>query len=72
MDPAARTSGSENVGAFNANVPAALCAIFGDGDMPGRLPIDIPALETDSNSGLSYGEQILYEREYSALDAADE
>ena len=72
VDPTARTSGSENVGAFNANVPAALCAIFGDGDMPGRLPIDIPALEADSDGKLSYGEQILYERGYSALDAADE
>ena len=71
VDPTARTSGSENVGAFNANVPAALCAIFGNGDMPGRLPIVIPALKADSDGRLSYGEQILYGRGFTALDAAD-
>jgi hypothetical protein len=49
IDPTARTSGSENIGAFNANVPAAIRAIFGAADMPGRLPIDIPALEKDTD-----------------------
>ena len=42
VDPMAPTGASGTVGAFNANIPAALCAIFGDGDMPGRLPINIP------------------------------
>lgn len=68
MDPA---EGSENAGAYNANVPAALCAIFGDGDMPGRLPINIPALEQDANGAWAYGSRILYERGCSALDGAN-
>ena len=67
VDPTVRTSGSENVGAFNANVPAALCAIFGDGDMPGRLPIRIPVLEQGEDGAWTYGTQVLYERGYSAL-----
>ena len=67
VDPTARTSGSENVGAFNANVPAALCAIFGDGDMPGRLPIRIPVLEQGEDATWRYGSQTLYERGFSDL-----
>ena len=69
VDPTARTSGSENVGAFNANVPAALCAIFGDGDMPGRLPVRIPMLEQGEDGTWTYGTQVLYERGYSALQS---
>ena len=70
VDPTARTSGSENVGAFNANVPAALCAIFGDGDMPGRLPIDIPELEQGPDGAWGYGPRLLYERGHSAVAGA--
>ena len=65
IDPTARTSGSENIGAFNANVPAALCAIFGDGEMEGSLPITIPALERDADGKWVYSDTILYERGYS-------
>ncbi|MBQ8963255.1 MAG: hypothetical protein IJ089_05605, partial [Clostridia bacterium] len=68
IDPTARTSGSENVGAANANVPAALMAIFGAADMPGRLPINLPALERQPNGSWAYGETILYARGYSAED----
>ncbi len=67
VDPTVRTSGSENVGAFNANVPAALCAILGDGNMPGRLPIRIPLLEQGEDATWRYGSQTLYERGFSAL-----
>ena len=66
IDPTARTSGSENIGAFNANVPAAIRAIFGAADMPGRLPIDIPVLEKDTDGRWVYSDRILYERGYSA------
>lgn len=46
VDPTARTAGTENVGAFNANVPAAICAMFDSPDkMTGTLPIRIPDLE---------------------------
>lgn len=66
LDPLARTSGSTNTGAFNANVPAAIEAIFGAGDMPGRLPINIP--ELNSGGEPAYGDEILYERGSSAAD----
>ncbi|MBE6908698.1 MAG: glycoside hydrolase family 3 protein [Ruminococcaceae bacterium] len=66
IDPTARTSGSENVGAFNANVPAALAAIFGAADMPGRLPIRIPVLEKGPDGSWSYGGGTLYECGFSA------
>ncbi|MBQ6208051.1 MAG: glycoside hydrolase family 3 protein [Oscillospiraceae bacterium] len=66
VDPTARTSGSENVGAFNANVPAALRAIFGAADMPGTLPISIPVLEKGPDGAWAYGDEILYERGFSA------
>lgn len=71
VDPTATTEGSDNAGAYNANVPAALRAIFGDGDMPGRLPIDIPALEQGPDGQWVYGNRILYPRGYSALDDAE-
>ncbi len=58
------------MGAFNANVPAALCAIFGDGDMPGRLPIDIPELEQGPDGAWGYGPRLLYERGHSAVAGA--
>ena len=64
--PQARTSLSENVGAFNANVPAALCAIFGMTDMPGKLPINIPVMEQNTDGQWEYTDRILYERGYSA------
>ena len=67
IDPTARTSGSENVGAFNANVPAALCAIFGAADMPGKLPVNIPVLEKGTDGVWAYGDKILYERGFSAV-----
>lgn len=66
IDPTARTSGSENVGAANANVPAALMAIFGAEDMPGRLPINLPTLEKQPDGSWAYGDSILYERGYAA------
>ena len=66
IDPTARTSGSENVGAFNANVPAAICAIFGAKDMPGKLPIHIPFLTKSAGGAWIYSDKILYERGYSA------
>lgn len=62
VNPTAQTGASGAVGAFNANIPAALCAIFGDGDMPGRLPINIPAMAQDSDGRWVYGDRLLYER----------
>ncbi len=72
IDPTARTSGSENIGAANANVPAALRAIFGAADMPGKLPINLPVLERQPNDSWAYGESILYERGFSVKPADSE
>ena len=69
IDPTARTGGSENVGAANANVPAALKAIFGAEDMPGQLPINIPALEKLPDGSWAYGDSVLYARGTSAKQA---
>ena len=55
-------SGSENMRAINANVPAALCAIFGQGDMPGALPIDVYALAKDADGRWAYTDEVLYAR----------
>ena len=66
VDPTERTKGSENVGAFNANIPAAIRAIFGASDLPGKLPIDIPVLTKNADGKWEYGDEILYPRGYSA------
>ena len=57
-----RGTGSMTVGAFNANVPAALRAIFGEYEMTGRLPINIPIMEQDADGQWIYSDTILYER----------
>ena len=55
-------SGSENMRAINANVPAALRAIFGAADMPGTLPIDLYGLEQDKDGAWAYTDEVLYAR----------
>jgi hypothetical protein len=50
--------------AINANVPAALRAIFGMGDMPGILPINIPELIQGDDGLWRYSEGLAYERGY--------
>ncbi len=60
-------SGSENMRAINANVPAALRAIFGAADMPGELPINIYALAKDSNGVWSYTDELIYSRGFSPV-----
>lgn len=44
---------------YCANLPAALCACFGDGTISGRLPVDIPALDEN----YAFTSEILYPRE---------
>ena len=65
IDPTSTTTGSENVGAFNANVPAAITAIFGDGDMPGTMPVNLPELKKGKDGKLEYSDKILYQRGFS-------
>jgi beta-N-acetylhexosaminidase len=55
-------SGSENMPAINANVPAALRAIFGAAGMPGELPINVPVLQQDKSGAWAYADEILYPR----------
>ena len=55
-------SGSENMPAINANVPAALRAIFGAAGMPGELPINIPSLQQDESGTWAYTDEVLYPR----------
>lgn len=62
VEPIGRSSGSKGAGAFNANVPAALKAIFGATEMTGVLPIDIPVLERSTAGTIQYGDELAYKR----------
>ncbi len=56
------TSANGATGAINANVPAALRAIFGAKDMPGKLPINIYALAKGADGTWAYTNEIAFER----------
>ena len=61
MDPTeGGTAGRQLAG--NANVPAALETIFGFNPPTGRLPVNVPVIESREDGTLSYGSDILYER----------
>jgi len=61
MDPTeGGTAGRQLAG--NANVPAALETIFGFNPPTGRLPVNVPVIESREDGMLSYGSDILYER----------
>lgn len=61
MDPTeGGTAGRQLAG--NANVPAALETIFGFNEPAGRLPVNVPVIESREDGTLSYGSNILYER----------
>lgn len=62
MDPTQRTEGSGNMGAYNANVIAAIQMMFGDGTPTGILPVRIPEIVASEDGSLSYSDNILYER----------
>ena len=61
IDPSKKNE-SGNMRAINANVPAALRAIFGAANMPGALPININALEKDKDGTWAYTDKVLYAR----------
>ena len=50
---------------FSPNLPAAICAVFGEFTPKGKLPVDLPAL-TDK---YHYSGEILYPRGFSAADS---
>ena len=54
--------------AWAPNLPAALCACFGEGGANGNLPVDIPALDED----YAYTEDILYARGVRTAEADGE
>ena len=55
-------SGSENMKAINANAPAALRAIFGAADMPGKLPINVHAMKKGEDGTWAYTNDVLCAR----------
>ena len=52
----------ENGETYLANLPAAICAVFGESEPGGSLPVDIPAL----NSRYEFTDEILYPRGFRA------
>ena len=62
MDPTQRVEGSGNMGAYNANIVAAIHMMFGDGTPVGTLPVQIPEIEITEDGNLTYSDRILYER----------
>ncbi|MBR3313610.1 MAG: hypothetical protein IKG18_05665 [Atopobiaceae bacterium] len=65
VDPTGE-SDSGSMCAINANVPAALRAIFGAADMPGTLPIAINAMKKDESGAWAYTDEVLFARGTSA------
>lgn len=53
-------------------MPAALYAVFGMAETPGKLPINIPVMEKDEEGQWKYGEELLYKRGFSAADSQGE
>lgn len=62
MDPTARAERTDNMKAVNANVVAAIKAMFDDGGTPGRLPVNIPSIIKQDDGTVVYSPDILYER----------
>ena len=62
MDPTERSKESGNLGAYNANVVAAIHMMFGDGTPAGTLPVQIPKIIEAEDGSIAYSDEILYER----------
>ena len=63
IDPTARQDGSATVGAFNANLVAAVESVFGHTPPTGTLPVSVPAIVEAADGTLSYSEtKTLYAR----------
>ena len=61
MDPTAAGS-STGTGAYNANAVAAIEVIAGKTAPSGRLPVNIPEININSDGTVSYGDGLLYKR----------
>ena len=62
LDPTEHLEEGKNLGAYNANVTAAIHMIFGDGTPSGILPVQIPEITQKEDGTLEYTDSILYER----------
>lgn len=60
IDPTTRNDGTASVGAFNANIPAAVRAIFGATPFQGELPISVHVLERDDFGVWTFSDEVLY------------
>ncbi len=61
IDPAEKSSAG-NMGAINANVPAALRAMFGATGITGKIPIDVKALAQGADGLWSYTNEVAFAR----------
>lgn len=62
IDPTSRSDGSANVGAFNANLVAAIGAMFDSPSVVGKLPVEVPGIVEARGGELHYSSETLYER----------
>ncbi len=62
IDPTAADGSSIGTGAYNANAAAALEVIAGTTASSGRLPVNIPEMNINSDGTVSYGDELLYKR----------
>lgn len=62
VDPTERTGGGNTVGAYNANIIAAIETLFDNVAPTGTLPVNIPAITTAADGTVSYSNDVLYPR----------
>ena len=62
MDPTEKSSAASNMGAFNANVVAAIETIFDSKAPTGKLPVNIPELIVNQDGSLECSSEFLFER----------
>ena len=62
IDPTASDGSSIGTGAYNANAVAALEVIAGKTVPSGRLPVNIPEMNINSDGTVSYEDELLYKR----------
>ncbi len=62
MDPTAQGESKTDKSSYNANVLAALDAIFGIVTPYGHLPVNIPQITTDDDGAVVFSDELLYER----------
>ena len=64
IDPTEKTESGSGLVARNANILAAVETVFGLNTPKGKLPVNVPVIEEQSDGTLAYGDEFLYERGY--------